>query len=160
MINSRHRPIETSAVATSGLSGLGDLSSGDFLVGLRLCWTTLNGLSRLLVGVYVERDEKKQVRRQDEVSVGGGALSPVTGAHVWKVILEEAVGVVGVGGEIHENQIDQELDDLDSGDPLFPPNVDSHRRKIVVEVHQDVDKQVQSDDNPLNGGVADDLSVA
>ena len=61
MINSRHRPIETSAVATSGLSGLGDLSSGDFLVGLRLCWTTLNGLSRLLVGVYVERDEKKQV---------------------------------------------------------------------------------------------------
>ena len=74
--------------------------------------------------------------------------------------VEVDVGVVGVGAGVDEADVDQELDDLESGDPLFPPDLDAAGGEEVVEVHEDVDGEVEGDDDPLDGGVADNLGVA
>ena len=57
-------------------------------------------------------------------------------------------------------KINDELDDLETGDPLLPPDTDATRALEVVPVHDDVDSQVKGDGNPRDGGRADQLGVA
>lgn len=57
-------------------------------------------------------------------------------------------------------KINDELDDLETGDPLLPPDADATRALEVVPVHDDVDGQVKGDGNPGYGGRADQLGVA
>ena len=52
---------------------------------------------------------------------------------------------VRVGCEVDEEKIDYELDDLDSGDPFFPPDTDTTCCLEVVPVHDDMHSQVESD---------------
>ena len=59
-----------------------------------------------------------------------------------------------------DTEIDDELDDLETSDPLLPPDADTSGALEVVPVHDDVDSQVQVNDNPGNRGVTDQLSVA
>jgi hypothetical protein len=56
-------------------------------------------------------------------------------------------GGLRVCGKIDEEEIDYELDDLDSCDPFFPPDTDSTGSLEVVPVHDDVDGQIKSDWN-------------
>ena len=65
-----------------------------------------------------------------------------------------------VGGKGGLTQIDNELRDLQAGDPLFPPHADAARALEVVPVHDDVHQQVQADGHPGDGGQADELGVA
>ena len=51
---------------------------------------------------------------------------------------------VRVGCKVNEEEVDYELDNLDSGDPFLPPDTDTARRLEVVPVHDDVDCQVES----------------
>ncbi|GAV30195.1 hypothetical protein PMKS-003704 [Pichia membranifaciens] len=108
----------------------------------------------------VEGDEQEQVGGDDDVTVEGSFLGTVTVAQVGEDAVEVDVCVVGVGAGVDEADVDQELDDLETGDPLFPPDLDAAGGEEVVEVHEDVDGQVQGDDDPLDGRVADDLRVA
>lgn len=64
----------------------------------------------------------------------------------WKI----SVGIVGVGGKVDKDQVDKELDNLESSDPFFPPHSDTSGTQKVVPVHDDVNGQVQSDRNPFH----------
>jgi hypothetical protein len=57
-------------------------------------------------------------------------------------------------------EIDDELDDLETGDPLLPPNLDATGALEVVPVHNHVHHQVQRDDDPRHRCRANELSVA
>jgi hypothetical protein len=57
-------------------------------------------------------------------------------------------------------EINDELDDLETGDPLLPPDADATGALEVVPVHDDVDHQVEGDRDPGDGGEADELGVA
>jgi hypothetical protein len=45
-------------------------------------------------------------------------------------------------------KINDELGDLETGDPFLPPNANSTRTEEVVEVHDHVHHQVKSDRDP------------
>jgi hypothetical protein len=57
-------------------------------------------------------------------------------------------------------KIDDKLDDLQTGDPLLPPDPDTTGTLEVVPVHDDVDEEVDGDGHPLDRGQADQLGVA
>jgi hypothetical protein len=52
------------------------------------------------------------------------------------------------------------LDDLHHGNVLLPPDPDAPSALEVVPVHDDVHQEIQCDNDPGNGGVADELGVA
>lgn len=87
-------------------------------------------------------------------------MGTVTVTEMRQDAVEVDVCVVGVGTSVDEGDVDQELDDLESCDPLFPPDPDAAGGEEVVEVHEDVDGQVEGDDDPFHRGVADNLGVA
>ena len=116
-------------------------------------------LSILLIGSDIERDEKEEIRAEDTHASERSELLTSALAGVWH-IREVGAGEVGVRGEVDEAEIDDELDDLEAGDPLLPPDADAARRLKVVPVHDDVDHQVEGDWNPGNRGEADELGVA
>ena len=45
-------------------------------------------------------------------------------------------------------EINDELDDLETSDPLLPPDADAARALEVVPVHDHVNRQVQGNDGP------------
>lgn len=57
-------------------------------------------------------------------------------------------------------KVDNELDDLETGDPFFPPDTDTTGALEVVPVHDNVDQKVNGDRNPLDSGQTDKLGVA
>lgn len=116
-------------------------------------------LSFLLVGGQVEGDEQHQVRADDADARERGEL--LTGALTGVgQVREVGRGEVVVGGEVDEAEVDDELDDLQTGDPFLPPDADATRGLEVVPVHDDVDHEVERDGDPGDGGVADQLGVA
>lgn len=71
-----------------------------------------------------------------------------------------------MGDEIVANEkkrltkVNDELNDLETGDPLLPPDADAARALEVVPVHDDVNSQIKGNGNPGDGGRADQLGVA
>ena len=57
-------------------------------------------------------------------------------------------------------EINEELDDLEAGDPLLPPDLDATSALEIVPVHDNVDSQVKGDNDPGDGSRADELGVA
>lgn len=57
-------------------------------------------------------------------------------------------------------EVDDELTDLETGDPFFPPDSDTPSTLKVVPIHNYVDHQVQADRDPRNRREANELSVA
>lgn len=57
-------------------------------------------------------------------------------------------------------EIDDELNDLETGDPLLPPDTDTTGTLEVVPVHDDVHQEVDINDNPLNRSQANKLGIA
>ncbi|GMF73830.1 unnamed protein product [Aspergillus oryzae] len=57
-------------------------------------------------------------------------------------------------------KIDNELDDLKTGDPFLPPDTDATGALEVVPVHDNVDQKVNGDRNPLDGSQTNKLGVA
>jgi len=45
-------------------------------------------------------------------------------------------------------KVNDELDDLETGDPLLPPDADAASALEVVPVHDNVDHQVEGNWNP------------
>jgi hypothetical protein len=117
------------------------------------------GLSLLLVGGEVEGDEEDEVRADGDDTRESSKLLARALASVGHP-LEVGRGEVGVRGEVDESEIDDELDDLETGNPLLPPNTDTTSALEVVPVHDDVNEEVQDDGNPRDGSGTDELSVA
>lgn len=117
------------------------------------------GLSLLLVGGKVEGDEENEVRADGDDTGESSKLLARALASIGHP-LEVGRGKVGVRGEVDESEINDELDDLETGNPLLPPNTDTTSALEVVPVHDDVDEEVQDDGNPRDGGGTDELSVA
>ena len=101
----------------------------------------------LPVGGKVEADEKKEVTGEDTTSGNGGKLFTSALAIVWHC-RHVGRGEVGIGSEIDKAEVNHELRNLKSGDPLFPPDLDTTSRLEVVPVHDDVNREVKSDWNP------------
>jgi hypothetical protein len=57
-------------------------------------------------------------------------------------------------------QVDDELDNLEDGDPLLPPDADTTGTLEVVPVHDHVHGQVKGDGNPGDGSQANQLGIA
>lgn len=57
-------------------------------------------------------------------------------------------------------EVDDELDDLQTGDPFLPPTAHTTGALEVVPVHDHVDEQVQRDDDPGHSGATEELCVA
>ena len=49
---------------------------------------------------------------------------------------------------IEPTKINDELDNLEAGDPLLPPDADATGALEIVPVHDDVNHQVESDRDP------------
>jgi hypothetical protein len=116
-------------------------------------------LSLLLVRGEVEQDEENQVGADDNNSSQGSEL--LSGAlaiagHPREVCRNE----VSVGCKVDEADVDDELDDLQTCDPLFPPDANTPSALEIVPVHDNMDHQVQSDGDPGHRGVANQLAVA
>jgi len=62
-------------------------------------------------------------------------------------------------GRAH-TEINDELGDLEAGDPLLPPDANATRTLEVVPVHDDMDGQVERDRDPRNSRRANELGVA
>lgn len=120
-------------------------------------WDSLLGALGL-VHLDVEGNEQEQVTSQDQVAVGSSQFGTVTVTNVWQR-WEVSEGIVGVSSKVNKHQVDQELNDLESGDPFLPPHSDTSSTQEVVEVHDNMDGQVQSDWDPFNGGGTSQLSV-
>lgn len=56
--------------------------------------------------------------------------------------------------------INDELDDLKTGDPFLPPDADSASTLEVVPVHNNVNQQIDGDRNPLHRSQTDQLGIA
>ena len=56
--------------------------------------------------------------------------------------------------------VNDELQDLQHGDVLLPPNANTASALEVVPVHHNVDQQVDGDGNPLHSSQANELGVA
>ncbi|KAI6755183.1 hypothetical protein HG531_004289 [Fusarium graminearum] len=117
------------------------------------------GLSLLLVGGEVEGDEEDEVRADGDDTGESSKLLARALASIGHP-LEVGRGEVGVRGEVDESEINDELDDLETGNPFLPPNTDTTSALEVVPVHDDVDEEVQDNGNPRDGGGTDELSVA
>jgi hypothetical protein len=61
---------------------------------------------------------------------------------------------------MQRTEINDELDNLKTSDPLLPPDLDATGALEVVPVHDDVDHEVERDNNPRDRGRSDQLSVA
>lgn len=75
-------------------------------------------------------------------------------------VCEEIVGDLLISSKVNKAKIKNELDDLETGDPFFPPNTDTEGGKEVIPVHHHMDTQVQADWHPQNRGGSNKLGVA
>ena len=62
--------------------------------------------------------------------------------------------------QLVRTKIDDELDNLETSDPLLPPDADATSTLEVVPVHDNVNSQVQHNGNPGDRGRSNELSVA
>lgn len=97
---------------------------------------------RLLVGSGVEPNEEHQVRGENRHASEGSKFLARADTHSWEVG-EVGGAEVGIGGEVDETEVDDELQDLEHGDVLLPPNANTARRLEVVPVHDNVDCEVE-----------------
>lgn len=63
-------------------------------------------------------------------------------------------------GKVNKAQVQNKLDNLETGDPFLPPDANASSSQKVVPVHNDVNTQVQGDWDPRNRSGADQLGVA
>lgn len=112
-----------------------------------------------LIGCEIETDEEQQIAAQYAHARKGGEFlsSAFPGRGEGR---EVGTAEVGVGGEVDEAEIDDELNDLEDCDPFFPPYANAPGGLEVVPVHYDMDGQVEGDGYPRDRGQSNQLSVA
>ena len=116
-------------------------------------------LDLLLVRRGIEANKQQQITAQNPHASERGKLLAGAFAHV-REVGEVGAGEVGPGGEVDEPEVDDELQDLQFGDVLLPPDADAARGLEVVPVHDDVHEEVERDGHPGDGGDAGELGVA
>jgi len=118
---------------------------------------TLETLDRrlLLVRINVELDKQEQVAGQDTASEQGSSLSPSA------VPKGRRAPIVGgetrVGAKVDREEIDDELSDLHRGQVLLPPDLLSPSGCVVVVIHEYVNGEVETDDDPRDTGATVEL---
>jgi len=104
-------------------------------------------LGALLIGREIEGNKEEEVGAESCASSESGKFLSGAGTNVrqpWSI----GAGVVIPGGEVNEAKADNELGDLEAGDPLLPPNLDATSALEIVPVHHDVHEEVESDRDP------------
>lgn len=145
----KHDDLDVLALLLVSLRGLG----GD--VGA----TLLGGLGLGVVGEAVEVNEEQEVGREETAAEKSSTLGTGALANVGEV-RPVGEGKVGVGAEVDESEVEDELSNLEGGQVLLPPDADTGSRAHVVVVHEDVDGQVEGDGDPRDGGVTAELDEA
>ena len=116
-------------------------------------------LGLLSVDLDVEGDEQDQVGGDDRATGQGGqscSRAGQVGGILWVVVVHD----LDVDSKVDEAQVDEKLDDLETGDPLLPPDTDASGGEEIVPVHDDVDKQVEGDWDPRDWGSTNQLGIA
>lgn len=141
----------SSAVRSTSGSSSSTLRSRHTLSSLLLksLSLALSSSSRNNVRLNVEGDEKNQVRRKDQATVNSGETTASTSTHVRHVEIA-AYNQSSVRSEVNETKVDNELDDLESGNPSLPPGAVATAGQEVVEVHNNVNSKIKR-----NGDVTD-----
>lgn len=57
-------------------------------------------------------------------------------------------------------QVNDKLDDLQTGDPFLPPDTNTTGTLEIVPVHHNMNQKVDINHNPLHSGQSDQLGVA
>lgn len=132
--------------------------------------TTLDSLDDLglfgggsSVDLDVECNKQNEIRRQDTAAGVGGYHSTSTVTTSWQdtqQLREVGIDDLLVGSKVNKAQIQHELNDLETSDPLLPPNSDASGSQEVVPVHDNMDTQIQGNGHPGNGSQTDQLGVA
>ena len=65
-----------------------------------------------------------------------------------KQILANISGVFNINFSVQLTEVDHELCDLESGDPLFPRDTNAPCTLEIIPVHDNMDSQVQGNWNP------------
>lgn len=73
-----------------------------------------------------------------------------------RVTKPERERIKQVGGH---TKVNDELCDLESGDPFFPPDADASRSLEVIPVHNDMYSQIQGDRYPRHWGLPNQLGI-
>jgi len=118
---------------------------------------TLDG-RLLLVCINVELDEQEQVAGQDTASEQGRSLSPSAVSRGRQVPI--LGGETSVGTKVDRKEIDDELGNLHRGQVLLPPDLLSTSGCVVVVIHEDVNGEVETDDDPRDAGATIELGKA
>ena len=101
----------------------------------------------LPVSCKIEADKQQEIGAQDSNASERGKLLTCASARV-RHPGEVGAGKIRIGGEIDEAKINDELHNLQHGDILFPPDLDTSRRLEIVPIHNDVDQKVQGNWDP------------
>ena len=92
-------------------------------------WSSLDGL--FPVRGEVERDEEQEIRAEYDETSNSSKFLACAGTCIGHPV-EVSAGEIGVGSEVDEAKIDDELDDLHDGDVFLPPDLDATSRLEVV----------------------------
>jgi len=122
---------------------IGNLSILERASGFATSWA----FAILLVGSEVERDEEEKIGADYSHSGESGEFLSSAFARIWHP-WEIGGGEVGVGREVDEAKINDELDDLETSDPFLPPDLDATRALEVVPVHDNVNHKVERNWDP------------
>jgi len=112
----------------------------------------------LVVGLDEEVDEEEKVRGQYSSSNNSCAVACIASdprIFVRIIILDDQLRCTVVA----EDQINQELNDLEGREVLFPPDRFFERGHEEIVVHENVNREVEYDWNPLHCTSSSDLSV-
>jgi len=147
----------TIAVSNTAQGSLGEFGT-DSNVAIGNCLLS-STLTTLPVGGKVEADEENEVWWKDATASKGSKFLTSTLTHVGNV-RPVGGGEVSVRSKVNESEVNDKLNNLKTGDPLLPPNLNTTSRLEIVPIHYNMDKQIQRDGNPRNGGASNELSVA
>jgi len=112
----------------------------------------------LLVRIDVELDKQEQVAGQDTASEQGSSLSPSAVPEGRRVPIVS--GETRVGTKVDRKEIDDELGDLHRGQVFLPPDLLSSSGCVVVVIHENVNGEVETDDDPRNASATIELGKA
>jgi len=107
----------------------------------------------------IKCDEQEQVTRQQPTSKQSRSFRSRTASHRRRI--REVLGrKVRITREVHNEQIDHELRDLERGQVLFPPDLEPGRGHKVIVVHEYMHGEVREDRDPGYRSATVELSVA
>lgn len=121
----------------------------------------LRRLPRLILSIrsLIKRNKQKQITSQANNTTKSSMLFPCASS-IMRHLRGIRVCEIVPRGKIYDQKIDDELSDLSCRNPFLPRAPNLQACQSVVEVHQHMNCEVETDNHPGNGGLAVELGEA